>query len=95
MIVFLAALALVQTADPPVDDVVVTARKLANLDIRLKRRRGQLYCRYKQSSGDAALDTAACSISIVCYEKATSVADLKACVTSGITALVAPRPDPT
>ncbi|KQN26500.1 hypothetical protein ASE86_10380 [Sphingomonas sp. Leaf33] len=95
MILVLAALALIQTADPPVDDVVVTARKLANLDIVLKRRRGRLVCRYKRSSGDAALDTAACSVSIACHEKAASVADLKACITSGLTALLAPRTDPT
>ena len=89
----LALTARLQNAPLP-DDVTVTARKLQRLDIVLKRRRGALVCRYKRSSGDAVLDAAACEISVDCYRKTTDVTDIKACITSGLVALIAPRTDP-
>ncbi|WP_294337027.1 hypothetical protein [uncultured Sphingomonas sp.] len=93
----LAAFLLAQTIPSPgaapESDVVVTARKLQALDIRLKRRRGTLVCQYKSSSGDPALDAAACAVGVDCYHKAKGVADLKACVIAGMTALVTPQTD--
>ena len=89
----LALAARLQDAPPP-EDVTVTARRLQRLDIVLKRRRGALVCRYKRSSGDAALDAAACDISVGCYRKPTDVTDIKTCITSGLTALIAPPTDP-
>lgn len=95
----LPALALlVQVASPaPADDsdVTVVARKLQNLDIVLKRRRGGYYCKYTRRSGDAELDAAACTAAIDCYRRAAKADDFRTCVIAAVTTLVKPpsRPD--
>ncbi len=91
------ALAVLQVASPaPVEDsdVTVVARKLENLAIILKRRRGAYYCKYTRRSGDAELDAAACTAAIDCYRGAAKVEDFRTCVVTAVTALVTPSPRP-
>lgn len=65
MALLLAVQAVTPPAEPPGEDIVVTARRRAARRLRIvtktDRRTGDIRCVFKRRSGDAALDAGMCA----------------------------------
>ena len=86
--IFLALLLAVQAvtpvAEPPAEDIVVTARRRAARRLRIvtktDRRTGDIRCVFKRRSGDTALDAGMCAGLLACAPVARTSAQVTAWV---------------
>ena len=87
--IFLALLLAVQAvtpvAEPPAEDIVVTARRRAARRLRIvtktDRRTGDIRCVFKRRSGDAARDAGMCAGLLACAPMSRTSAEVTACMT--------------
>ncbi|WP_206362066.1 hypothetical protein [Sphingomonas montana] len=82
-----------QTPLPPSDDIVVTARRLKQLNrlrivTRADRRTGTQRCVFKRRSGDPRLDAAVCATVLACAAHVRTEAEIVPCVKPAMDTLV-------
>ncbi len=81
----LAVQAVTPVAEPPGEDIVVTARRRAARRLRIvtktDRRTGDIRYVFKRRSGDAALDAGMCAGLLACAPMSRTSAQVTACLT--------------